>query len=176
METARHWCKCLRIFFQIFVALFPAFVILFWLVPKALSDFLHYVPLTIPVDHDLMPLWHLDTRIMAGLLSFIPAGFTLFIFYHLSRLFKLYEEGIFLSRNNIRLIRKIGIALLFKELIFPFYLFLLYYVLTRDFPKAERWVPLDFTSANFTVIITGILIVIITKVTLLALKAKEELN
>lgn len=173
METAQLWCKCLRIFFQIITALFPAFLIIFWLIPETVISFINYIPVIIPTDHYTVHNWHLDTKIMGALVSFIPGGFTIFMFYKLSRLFKLYEQGIFFTPANIRLIRKIAIAMLMKELIFPFYIALLYLILTKDFPQERHFLPIDVSNANFTVVVTGVLIIIISKVTLMAIKARE---
>jgi Protein of unknown function (DUF2975) len=173
MELTKLWCRCLRIFFQMMTFFFPIFVIVFWLIPETILGFINYLPVMLPIDHYTVSHWQVSTKLLGAFVSLIPGGFTVFIFFKLSKLFRLYEEGIFLSERTLRLVRKVGIAILCKELLFPFYIVVLYYILTKDYPGERHFLPITMTNANFTVIAIACLIIIISNISLKALLVLE---
>ena len=173
MEFTKLWCRCLRIFFQILTFFFPIFLIVFWIIPETIFGVINYLPVILPIDSYTVGHWHISTKILGAFISFIPGGFTVFIFFKLSRLFRLYEQGIFLSPRTLILTRKVGVAILCKELLFPFYIAGLYYVLTKDYPGERHFLPVTMNNANFTVIAIACLIIIISNISLKALKVLE---
>jgi hypothetical protein len=173
MEFTKLWCRCLRIFFQIMTFFFPVFLVVFWIIPETIFGVINYLPVILPIDSYTVGHWQISTKLLGAFISFIPGGFTVFIFLKLSKLFRLYEEGIFLSPRTLRLVRKIGVAVLCKELLFPFYIVVLYYVVTKDYPSERHFLPVSFSNANFTVIVMACLIIIISNISLKALKVLE---
>lgn len=115
-----------------------------------------------------------STRALCFIISMIPNGIIMFGFYHLIKLFKLYEQGHIFTSENIRHI-KISAYTVIAWIIADFITnSLLILALTIDNPVGERILSVGISSRHFSTLIISIIAIIIAQVMDEARKLKEE--
>lgn len=134
--------------------------------PLAIS----FIPDDLKVLHTLSP----ETKFLGFLISLIPTGISMFIFYFLIKLFGLYERGQIFSTPSVKYIRNIGITVLVGELVNPIYLALISAAMTWNNPAGERLSTISISGTNVAMVITAVLIILISWIMAEGHKLQEE--
>ncbi|OGT47004.1 MAG: hypothetical protein A3F17_06020 [Gammaproteobacteria bacterium RIFCSPHIGHO2_12_FULL_41_15] len=166
--------------FAIFI-LVPLLQTLFWMqAPKPLSlgNFFSSgtgVAVTfIPKAVDILHPFTTANRANGFLVSLIPTAIVMLICYYLMSLFKLYQNGIIFSLENVRLIKKLGVTLSISQLVQPFYQFLLSMSLTWENPIHQRYGLISLNQTNIAILLIGLILILISWIMAEGHKLKEE--
>lgn len=180
MQKIQKWSHFIRIFFQIIFIAVPIAALIFgfaeWIFPDAglpstnniaisLSN-LNHPPVTTSTPY--------FTRIICFMLSLIPSSITMFGFYHLIRLFKLYELGQIFTIDNIRHIKICAYSVL-SWFIADFIIHTLTVLaLTINNPVGQITLSINFSFTHFSTLVISIIAIIIAQVMDEARKIKDE--
>lgn len=177
IKRASHW---FHLFFQICLFLTPLLLVLSWIYatqqtfqsnhPNLFLSPVSQNLLTTPVLSPLNPL----TKLLGFLVSCIPVGIDMLIFYFLIQLFKLYERGEIFTRNNVKYIRNIGYAMLGSQLIQPIYQALMTFILTMNNPKGHRLISIGFGTTDIMLLLTALIIILISWIMTEGYKLNDE--
>lgn len=176
MERIQKWSRYIRILFQWVIIVIPIVTLVDWVIFDAAEirmlqtfKFLEGANIMIP---ETIPY---STRWISFIIAMIPRGILMFIFYHLVKLFKLYEIGYIFTMDNIRHIKICAYATLVWLIAHFFEYILLILALTINNPKGSRYLSVRFgTACDFYSIIISIVIIIIAHVMDEARKIKNE--
>jgi hypothetical protein len=128
------------------------------------------IPLPVRVDHDLPRL----TRFLAFWVDMIPAAVIIYGLRKLEGLFRLYEQGIIFTAQNVKYFHSLGRALLVWVGCDVVRNSLLSIVLTLDNPPGHRVITVGFGSADGAALFVGIVVLIISWVMDEGRKIQEE--
>lgn len=146
-----------RVLFGALIFIKPMSDLLYWLSFNHLpAGFNNELPVTVTE-----PL-STSTLIFAFLISLIPTSIIIYGLINLKNLFALYEKGVVFTQKNVQCFRHIGlalIALIFANLVHGA---LLSVVLTINNPVGERILSLTFGSEDFSVLIMGAMIILVS--------------
>lgn len=174
IKTVSHW---FRILFQIVFVLDIVLLIWFWMngaqVPTVWGP-IHasFLPanVNIQIPATMDPL----TKLLGFLLSCIPTGITLGIYYCLIKLFSLYERAEIFTALNVNYIKKIGYLLLAGALIEPLYEVLLTFTLAFHAEHGHRIATASFGSTNISEIVMALMIILVSWVMTEGCKLRDE--
>ncbi len=168
-------------FYWLFILAFisvPILHILAWLHAPApiplLADF-GFIIRAIPANVQVL---HLDLITCLGgfLISAIPFIAIEFLFYFLIRLFRLYSQGEIFSLQNVTYLKKSGYALLIAQILKPIMEGVMTAVVTWHNPPGLglRVSVISFTAADFAMICTAFLIILISWIMAEGCRLREE--
>ena len=149
MNKVQLISKSLKLIFAICFIIFPVLQATFWwhadneMVQNAAGQVLPYSIYLPSIEAPLA-----GTKFLCFLISMIPTGITMAIFFLLSRLFSLYSKGIIFESSNVALIKKIASLLLIKTLIGPIYEMAVTGVWTMNNPVGQRMLRFSTQSVN----------------------------
>lgn len=126
----------------------------------------------IPIPLEQIPL---KLRLYAALIDMIPTAIISLCFYYLYKLFQLYAEGHFFTVKNITYIQKTGYALLAKVIAWILVQPLVSYVLSCCQEPSERLIMVSIQSADFSNLLCGAIIILISWIMNEAKKNQDEL-
>ena len=160
------------LFFTILIVLMPLYNILFWM-------FINYLPETlITVNTTPVPLANyelpLTIRFIGLLASFLPLSARIYGIVNLRRIFALYRKNIIFSYAHVECFRKSGVALILWMVAGMVYKSISGVLLTLGNPPGQRVLKVEFSSADFTALVIGLLILVISWVMEEARKLEEE--
>lgn len=115
-------------------------------------------------DSDIARVFPLswDIRVLAMLVSMIPAGVLMLSMWWLVRLFGYFAGGEFFSGDTVRYIRYLGWTMIGGAVAGPVYEALLSLVLTMHNPPGEHMLVLSSESADFEQLLTGGIIILVS--------------
>lgn len=152
------------------IILQPIACALFWTFFNWLYAKAPMVPLPVHVDHDLSAM----TRFLAFLTELPPLAVEIYGLKRLKDLFRLYENGMIFTGENVDCFRSLGRILIVWVACDVLRSSLLSIVLTLHNPPGHRIITLGFDSAELTALFVGIVVVIISWVMDEARKIKED--
>ena len=162
MNKVQLISKCLKLIFATCVILLPLLQVAFWsyadqtLIQNASGQVLAY---GIPLPSLEVPV--AEIKFLCFLISMVPIGITMAVFFLLSKLFSLYSKGIIFELSNVTLIKKIAYLLLIKAVIGPIYEAAITAAWTMNNPVGERMVRITTQTINLTEIITVLTVFVI---------------
>ena len=174
MTKIQRVSRILQIVFIIFFITLPVMQTFYWLYYPIPCTNHAFCASNLPPNLELNTLITFGTRLQGWLVNLIPTAIEMFSFYCLIRLFKLYEQQKIFTADNVRYIRNIGIAFILNELINPFIQALTSLIMTAHNGPGKHIVAISITSYNFTNIIIGVIILMISWVMSEACKLQEE--
>jgi hypothetical protein len=148
----------------------PLACALFWIFFNYLYAREPLIPLPVRVEHDLPGL----TRFLGFLVDLIPMAATLYGLRRLRDLFHLYENGLIFTELNVRSFRSLGRTLIVWVACSVARNSLLSIVLTLNNPPGRRVITLGLSSADFSGVFVGIVVVTISWVMDEARKITED--
>lgn len=144
-----------------FVAI-PVIYIIAWVkVPDILAIFaipVDLIPKGITIAHTLT----ISTKIYAGLINALPLLLSELILFLLIKLFRLYEQAIIFSLQNIKYIKRIGYLLLTMQIIRPICEGFAGAILTWGNPPGQRIATMSISGIDFVFLLTAVLIILIS--------------
>jgi len=149
--------KRFRRLFTALIFLIPLMDLLFWLSFNRLSEgFLAGLPAT--ANQDLSPL----SLALGFLVSLIPVTVAVYGMVTLSRLFRLYENAIVFTRDNVLLIRKLGYVIIAWVAANLAFTPLISVVITHSNPVGQRMLTAGFDLSDFSALIMGAIVVFVS--------------
>jgi uncharacterized membrane protein len=147
-----------RLFFQFLVILTPVLVCMNWSNWDLWHQFAHVDQE--PYGTSIQSL-HFSSRFLAIVTSMIPASLWMAALFYLSRLFRLYEQDLFFTQNNVNCIKNIGYAL-FAQAIARFLTEpILSLVVTMNNPPGKRLISISFGTPDiYSLVISGVVIIV----------------
>lgn len=139
------------------LGLVPALTVFFWLNVNSLPEFFP-VNLPVSIDRELS----IGTRLLALLVSGLPLALKMVGILTLIRLFRLYERGVIFSEDNVACFRRLGKLLILWFFCVPVYQLMLSFCLTFQNPPGERVIAFGLGSADATVLIAGMMVLVIS--------------
>ncbi len=113
-------------------------------------------------------------KFLAFLINFIPLSFSMLSLAYLSQLFASFERLSFFEKKNVRIMKKAGWALVWGQILFPFYIALLSLTLTCRNPIGERNISIAFGPDQLEILAIGLSILLVSWVFEEAVKIREE--
>jgi hypothetical protein len=174
MQKIQKWSRFLRIFFQIAFVAIPLFTLCEWSFFDAktinlIESFRKFNPtVSLPTEISY------TTRALCFMLSMIPNGIIMFGFYHLIKLFKLYESGQVFTNECIRHIKICAYSVLAWLIADFFTTSLLILALTLENPVGQRILSISLGPKHLSTLIISIIAIIIAQVMDEARKLKDE--
>lgn len=149
----------------------PVVLIFCWLSSGALLDWFHF---QIHSFSNLPSINSLSStaRLLGFLVTLIPAGILMLVFYFTAKLFASYQSGKIFEIDNALCIRNIGITIFAWELISPIYDLLISYVFS--YSTGVPIFQVAFNAQTIGNIVVAILLIVIGWIMLEANKLKEE--
>lgn len=174
MNRIQKWSNRIRVFFQIVLIGIPIGAIFQWVIydGEALSllNGLRYRHLDLPIVQSIP----YSSRWLCFGIAMIKNAVTMFGFYHLIKLFKLYEKGQIFTLETIREM-KICAYSVFGWCIAKFFTsILLILALTFHNPKGQRILAVSFDATDFSTLVIGIITIITVQIMDEARMLKEE--
>lgn len=159
MEKIKKVSKIFRWLFIIGMGITPILSIAIWIPfdPQDPSSF-SMLPFS-AYDLRIQAPFPLSSKLLAILVTFIPAAIQMVAYYFLTKLFMLYENGDIFTLENIRYIKKAGYAFLIGQLASPLVNALLSVVLTMH--QEKKSLRLEF-SFNQGLVFIAILITVVS--------------
>ncbi len=179
-----------RVLFQALFVILPLLLLLVWI--KSAGTFQMTLGVTsdnffeiaakvinlnyLPAAYSGMILHPLNTseKVLALGAACLPLLIQLYILFSLIRLFKLYEQGVIFSMNNVRYIRNIGYALIGTQIINALYQALMGFILTWRNPPGHRFSSITFDQTNLSIILVALMVILISWIMLEGYKIREE--
>lgn len=167
-----------RVLFQILFAVLPVLLMVAWVQSAGTFEMvagvinLNYVP-TAYVGNILHPL-SISEKMLALVAGCLPLLVQLYILFSLIRLFKLYEQGVIFSIDNVRYIRNIGYALIVTQIMNALYQGLMGFILTWHNPPGHRFSSITLDHTNIGVILVALMVILISWIMLEGCKIREE--
>jgi len=155
--------KRFRLLFTALIFLIPLTDLLFWLSFNHLPDAFRAELLTefpAKANQDLAPLF----RALGFLVSLLPVTVAVYAMVTLSRLFRLYENAIVFTHDNVKLLRKLGyviIAWVTANLLFTP---LITAVMTHGNPPGQPMIMLTLNFSDLSALVMGAIVVLISRV------------
>lgn len=172
MQKIQKWSRIIRIFFQIIFIVTPILGFIFsFSAAFPEQDVLIKQNLLKPFITENTPY---GARIICVMISMIPFAIIMLGFYHLIKLFKLYELGKIFDLESIEHMR-MGAFTVLIWLIADMVIYTLdVLVLTINNPAGQRILSLHFRSVHFSTLVVAIVFIIITQIMDEARKLKDE--
>lgn len=167
-----------KIVFQMLFVALPILLIMAWIKSAGTFEimdrfiYLNYIPAAY-MGTILHPL-SLSEKYLALGASCLPLFVQLFILFSLIKLFKLFEQAIFFSIENVRSIRNVGYALIASQVINPIYQGLMGLILTWRNPEGQRVLSITLDHTNIGVILVALMVILISWIMLEGYKLREE--
>jgi len=174
IKTISHW---FRILFQIIFVLDIVMLIAFWMNgahPPAFFGPIQASFLPSNINIPIPSSMDLTTKLLGLLISCIPTGITLAIYYCLIKLFSLYERAEIFTTSNVMYFKKIGYLLLASALIQPFYEALISFTLAFNAAHGHRIATASFGTNNFSEIIIALIIILVSWIMTEGCKLRDE--
>jgi hypothetical protein len=178
VEQISRVSRFFRVLFQaVFISIVVLNVIAWPQAPEPLTFFTEgsgvifsVIPSNIPILHPLTTI----QKVYGFLISLVPLLIHLFTIYYLIVLFGLYEKGKIFFLENVRAIRRIGILLVAKQLVYPLYLAVMTPMLSWHNPVGERVISTGFSGSNVGLLVVGVIIILVSWVMAEGCKLQEE--
>jgi hypothetical protein len=161
-----------RVIFKWLILLYPLIQTAIWLDVTSVLPGYWTIP-SVPSQIDLNRL-SLTVRMYGCLVDMIPTAIIMLSFYYLYKLFQLYAKGVIFTKQNISYIQKIGFTILLEVFASILVEPLLTFVLTSQDPPSERLVSISFSSANFSYLLIGGIIILISWIMNEAKRLEDE--
>jgi len=167
-----------RVLFQILFVVLPVLLIMAWAQSAGTFEMvegvinLNYVPAAYS-GSILHPL-NLSEKLLVLGAGCLPLLVQLYILFSLVRLFKLYEQGVIFSMNNVRYIRNIGYALIVTQIPTALYQALMGFILTSRNPPGHRFASITLDQTNIGIILVALMVILISWIMLEGCKIREE--
>jgi len=158
-----------RLLFTVLSYAIPAFTLLYWLFFNSL-----HISFTEDLPVEALTTFPLTTLVLAFFVSLIPACVVVYGVIKLKDLFKLYEEGIVFSEQNVRCFYCLGCALICwvgAKIIFTA---LISIVLSFNNPVGEKMVVVELNISDLSLLIIGAVVILISWVMQEAVKLEDE--
>lgn len=172
MQNIQKWSRFIRIIFQIAFVAIPILAFGEWgfFSSQTIESFESFRKSSVSLPTEVP----YTTRALCFMLSMIPNGIIMFGFYHLIKLFKLYELGKVFTSESIRHI-KISAYSLLAWVITDFFTYsLIILALTIDNPIGQRSLSVSITSNHISTFVVSLIAIIIAQVMDEARKLKDE--
>lgn len=175
MYKIKKWSRVMRILFQIILIAMPIWAFFQWWVyfdKEALSIFdslRHEHP-----NLSYIAFFPYSTRIICFVIALIPNLVAMFGFYHLIKLFRLYELGQIFTKDNINPIKICSYTILFWFIANFITSVLLVLALTLNNPVGQRILAIKFDAKDFSTLVIGVIAIIIAQIMDEARKIKDE--
>lgn len=164
--------------FQILLIALPLLLIVAWIQSAGTFDMVNglinfnFIP-AVYSDKILHPL-SMSEKILALGASALPLIVQLYILFSLIRLFKLFEQGVIFSMNNVQYIRNIGYALILTQIMKAVHQGLMGFILTWRNPPGSRFASVTLDHTNLGVILVALMVILISWIMLEGCKIQEE--
>jgi len=145
-----------RLFFTVLIILIPALDILYWLSFNHLPDGLFKLPIVASQELSL------QIRLLAILASLIPVSVATFGVFTLVKLFKLYEEAIIFTTENVKHFRTLGYVLIYWVFAKMIYITLISAIISFSNPPGQRMLVAQFELPDISALIIGAIVVLIS--------------
>jgi hypothetical protein len=164
-----------RLLFQTAFIVLPILLALFWIdAPNPIGFPKAGFAISFSEGVDVLHALSGTTKFYGFLICLIPVGFMEYVFYCLIKLFALYEKAEIFSINNVNYIKKIGQALLFSQLLNPFYDALKTLNLTWGNPHGHRFIAIAFDGTNIGIILMALMTILISWIMAEGCRLREE--
>lgn len=159
----------LRVLFTALIYAAPILTVLFWLLFNYLpSGFTLALPIV--MTHELS----LTTIVFALLVSLVPLVVAIYGLLTLKKLFSLYEKGVVFSAKNVNCFRHLGYTLIVWVFANMAFVTAISLVLSFGNPAGERVIVAQFGVLDFSILIIGAVVILISWVMSEAVKMDEE--
>jgi hypothetical protein len=142
---------------------------LYWLFFNSLPEGL-LIGLPAKADYELSHM----SLLLGFFVSLIPAGVAMYAMTTLAKLFRLYEDAVFFSRENVLLFRRLGYALVSWVVASMAFTTLISMVLTFGNSPGKRLVVAEFGVSEFSTLIIGFIVLLISWVMNEGRKLQDE--
>lgn len=115
-----------------------------------------------------------ETRLLAFLVSLIPASVAIYGLINLKNLLQLYGQAVVFSEHNVRCFARLGYTLIAWVLANLIYVVLVSIVLTFNNPPGERMVVAQFGIADVGTLTIGAVVVLVSWVMKEAVTMQQE--
>ncbi|CAN5374080.1 DUF2975 domain-containing protein [soil metagenome] len=176
MNNIKQVSRCFRLLFQACFIILPFLTLYGWMHPEGPvillnhSIVLDFIPHGYPITHPISA----TTKIIGFFISLIPTSISLLILYFLIKLFRLYEQAIIFSLQNVKTIRNIGYALLCSEIIDPIYQALISILMTWSNRPGHLTIAISFSGVNIAMVLVAILTILISWIMAEGYRLQEE--
>lgn len=141
-----------------------------WLSPLVIA-FLTFFKIDAMIDYGMFDrivssskIYSTDYSFLHKLIIFaiqlLPLSITILICHKLSRLFHLYEKGMFFEIENIKIIKQVSIFMIISELLQLIYQPLITVALSFNNPTGQRFASITLGSTNASTLVTAFIILI----------------
>jgi hypothetical protein len=176
MNKIRRVSFFFRMFFIALFPLVPLIEVLGWMkAPQPMTLLLWRLDV-IPASYQaqVATVLAMHTKVLALMVSLLPAAMILLVLSFLIKLFKLYERGEIFSSSNVRIIRNIGYTLLASQFVYPVYEAALGIVLTWHNLPGHRMFMVSFGQNNVGMLLVALLVILISWIMAEGCKLREE--
>jgi hypothetical protein len=177
MQKIQRVSMLFRLFFQFIFIIFPIVLAIYWILGPQFFDgvmsheaVIRFIPHSVNVTKPLSA----TIRLYGFLITLIPLAVTEVILYFLIKLFKLYENKIIFSLDNVNTIRKIGITMLIGQLLNPIHEMLLSLTLTWHNPPGHRIISISIDGTDIGILLAALLTILISWIMAEGCKLREE--
>ena len=113
-------------------------------------------------------------KLLAFFINMIPLAFSMTALGYLAKLFSAFERMSLFERENVRILNRAGKALVFGQLVHPFYIMFLSLALTYRNPVGERTISIALGPHQFEILTVGLSILLASWVFQEAVYLHEE--
>ncbi len=157
-----------RYLFTALLVCIPLLDLLYWVLFNHLPAGL--IALPVPINRELSFV----TLMLAYLVSLLPVSVAMFGVVTLIKLFRLYEHAIVFSAENVKHLHRLGYSLILWVISGMIFTTLISVVLTSGNPPGQRMIVAQFVLADFSMLIIGAIVVLISWVMDEGRKLAEE--
>lgn len=183
MNKIQKSSRRIRILFQLCFFAVPILSLAYWLffnsfVEGSQSD-LYGIFFKFSYSQDALPASSLNplslgNRLLCFAIDMLPKGAIMYCFFHLIKLFKLYELGQIFSRDNINHIRKVSYGM-FVLVVANFIAYALHSLaISFTNPVGQRTLSLRFDGGDFSILVIAFIILLISNIMDEGRKLKDE--
>ncbi|MFA6303608.1 MAG: DUF2975 domain-containing protein [Legionella sp.] len=178
MNKIKKTSLIFRVLFQILFVVLPVLLIVAWVQSAGTFEMvegvinLNYVPAAY-AGNILHPLSFSEKMLALGA-ACLPLLVQLYVLFSLIQLFKLYEQGVIFSIDNVRHIRNIGYALIVTQIMNVLYQGLMGFILTWHNPPGHHFSSIALDHTNIGVILVALMVILISWIMLEGCKIREE--
>jgi len=169
MQRIQRVSKKFRVLFAVLSLCIPILVLLYWLLFNHLpAGFIMQLPVAVKSS---LPM---GTLVMAFFVSLIPTSVAIYGLINLNRLFRLYEQAIVFSEQNVLYFRRIGYTLIYWVVANQLFTVLISLTLTFNNPPGERMLVAQLAISDIGSLIIGGVVVLVSWVMNEATKMEHE--
>ena len=173
MSRIRGVSRRFRYLFILLMIITPIVPVIIWMSYNNLSlgvrDQLYRNLYVTPI-----PSMSLSTRLLACLASLIPSVIAAIGFFHLNRLFGLYEQGRIFLRENVRYYRRLGYIIIFAMVGSRIYTTLASTIVTLNLPPGQRTLSVVFSSDDVAQLVIGMMVIVVSWIMDIGRELHEE--